>query len=380
MIPFDQMSPEERMHATGGTTEVHQAQPKRGTPYGRLLVLGTKDLDNSAHRGYLLKGLISPAEISIWVGPPKCGKSFLMLYVAYMLSLGRSVFGRRVTPTRALYVAAEGEGGIANRIKALRIRHGDSQNFHFIAQPVDLLHKIGHLDDLRLATTGVAAQLIVLDTLSRLMAGGDENAPGDMGTFVANVTGLRHDTGAHVAIVHHGTKSSKGSSPRGHGSLTGADDALIEVVKQPDGSRIATVVHAKDDPDGMQWGFDLEQMELGMDDDGDPITTLFVREKAEVSVITTPEKPKSLSQNEQAALACLDEVLTASGTTATVGSTYEVHTVTTAADWKACFYRKARPGDCQDTKLKAFNRARDALIAKGRVAAEGDYIFRPDAR
>ena len=55
--------------------------------------------------------LISPAEISVWVGPPKCGKSFLLLYLAYMLSLGRSVFGCRVKATKVLYVAAEGEGG-----------------------------------------------------------------------------------------------------------------------------------------------------------------------------------------------------------------------------------------------------------------------------
>jgi ABC-type cobalamin transport system ATPase subunit len=54
------------------------------------------DIDSASPRGYLLKGLLSPAEISIWVGPPKCGKSFLLLHVAYMLSLGGSVFGRKV--------------------------------------------------------------------------------------------------------------------------------------------------------------------------------------------------------------------------------------------------------------------------------------------
>ena len=68
-----------------------------------------------------------------------------------------------------------------------------------------------------------------------------------MGQFIVNVTEVRHETGAHVAIVHHGTKASNGSSPRGHSCLTGADDALVEVVKLDDGSRVATVAHAKDD-------------------------------------------------------------------------------------------------------------------------------------
>jgi hypothetical protein len=351
---------------------------ERGTRYGRLLVFGTEYLDTAVKRDYLLKGLISRGEISLWCGPPKCGKSFLLLFIAYMLSLGHSIFGRRVKQTKVLYVAAEGEGGIANRITALQRRYGHSPNFRWIAQPADLLHEHGHLEELKSAAKG--ADLIVLDTLSRMMAGGDENSPRDMGKFIWNVTELKNETGAHIAIVHHGTKSSNGSSPRGHGSLEGADEALIEVAKQGDGSRTATVIHTKDDKDGMQWAFDLEQVELGIDDDGDPITTLVVKEKIEVSTVTPAKKPKALTRTEQAALTCLDEMLRASSITATVGDAFEARTVTTAAAWKECFYRKAKPGDTQDTKLKAFNRARDGLIAKGRVTAEGDYIYRLDPR
>jgi hypothetical protein len=187
-------------------TQDHPEVGRRGTPYGRLLVLGMADLDTAEPRDYLLKGLLSPSEISIWVGPPKCGKSFLLLYVAYMLSLGRRVFGRRVKLTKVLYVAAEGEAGIANRIRALRMKYGPSENFHFIAQPADLLHEAGDKATLIQAAQAVGATLIVLDTLSRLLAGGDENSPQDMGAFVRNVTEIRHDTGAHISIVHHGTK------------------------------------------------------------------------------------------------------------------------------------------------------------------------------
>ena len=66
-----------------------------------------------------------------------------------------------------------------------------------------------------------------------------------MGRFVANVTRLRVETTAHIAIVHHRTKASNGSAPRGHSSLTGADDALIEVAKLEDGTRTAVVVHSE---------------------------------------------------------------------------------------------------------------------------------------
>jgi hypothetical protein len=345
----------------------------RGHTYGSLMVLGTADLDTAEPRGYLLKGLISPAEISLWVGAPKCGKSFLLLFIAYMLSLGRSVFGRRVKQTNVLYVAAEGEGGIANRIRALRDKFGDSPHFHFIAQPADLLHQTGHLEDLKRAVAGVGAQLVVLDTLSRLMAGGDENAPGDMGTFIKNVGELRHDTQAHIAIVHHGTKASNGSTPRGHSSLTGADDALIEVLKLADGSRVATVVHAKDDADGDRHGFNLNRVELGMDPDGDAITTLIVAEMAEPTAATSG--PVRLSSNEQIALRCLDKSMKANGVIATVGENFDERSVVAQADWRRWFYQEAKPGDDPNTKRMAFNRARDALLAKNRVEAENDYVW-----
>jgi hypothetical protein len=344
----------------------------RGKLHGRLRVLAVDDLDTATARGYLLKGLISPAEISIWVGPPKCGKSFLLLYVAYLLSLGISVFGRRVKKIRVLYVAAEGEGGIANRLKALRDRHGHSPNFHFIAQPADLLHQDGQLDDLIAAAKDIGTDLIVIDTLSRVLSGGDENSPQDMGMFICNVSKLRHDTGAHIAIVHHGTKASNGSNPRGHSSLTGAADVLIEVLKLEDGSRTATVVFAKDDPDGMRWAFTLDTVELGNDGDGDPITTLIVSEQAAPSA--AGEKPPKLSSNQQIALAALEKALRASTTVAAVGEDYKERSVATERNWRDRFYQD-KPGETPDTKRMAFTRARDDLIAKGRVASQHDFLW-----
>jgi hypothetical protein len=315
------------------------------------------DLDTAPRRDYIVKGVMAPNEISVWVGAPKCGKSFLLLSVAYRLPLGLSVFGRRVRQAKALYVAAEGEGDIANRIKALRVKHGPSDGFHWIAQPADLLHREGHLDDLKAAARACGAQIIVLDTLSRMMAGGDENSPADMGRFVANLTELRAETMAHIAVVHHGTKASNGSTPRGHSSLTGADDALIEIVKLGDGSRAATVIHAKDDADG------------------DPITTLLVNEKTEASAVAA--KSATLTNNEMISLKCLDEALKASGTTATVGENFEEQKVVTIEDWRTWFYRTGKPGDGAETKRKAFNRAKDALIGKDKVAADSEYVWRP---
>jgi hypothetical protein len=103
-----------------------------------------------------------------------------------------------------------------------------------------------------------------------------------MGTFIANVTDLRDATDALVLIVHHGTKASSGTSPRGHSSLAGAVDAIVEVTKpeKSNSDRVATIAAAKDDPDGADLGFRLVPVDLGQDGDGDPVTTLLVEELA----------------------------------------------------------------------------------------------------
>jgi hypothetical protein len=341
------------------------------------------DLDTAPPRSYLLKGLISLGEVSIWVGAPKCGKSFLLLYVAYMLSLARPVFGRRVKPTKVLYVAAEGEAGIANRIKALRGAYGPSPDFHYIAQPIDLLRDAGHKIEVIDAATAHDAQLIVIDTLNRALAGGDENGPQDMGTLITNVSHIKAQTGAHIAIIHHGTKSSGGGKPRGHGSLAGADDAQIEVRKLDDGSRAAYVEHCKDDADGMTFTFKLDVVTLGIDNDGDPITTLIATEvPADPASAGEPSgKPKQapLSDSEQIVLACLDRAFKTDAITATVGEDHSERPVVPIVVWRTRYHSEARPAD-DDPKAKqqAFRRAVDRLTLKGRVACQDGFVWRPD--
>ena len=201
--------------------------------FGRLRVLSMRDIVDANPRDYLVKGLMAPAEMSVWWGPPKCGKSFLMLRIAYAIAQGRSIFGRRVKPRPVLYVAAEGEAGLAGRLRAIRDECGDAPGFHLIAQPVDLLHPGGDLESVRKAAKDerVGAGLIVLDTLARVMAGGDENGPEDMGRLIANIGALRSYTDAHVAVVHHGTKNPNGGTPRGHGSLIGAPTSSLKLPK-----------------------------------------------------------------------------------------------------------------------------------------------------
>ena len=161
-------------------------------------------------RRYLLRGLIAPGELSVWWGAPKCGKSFLLLRLAYGLALGLGMWGRKGKPCRVLYVAAEGEGGFAARLLALRDALGDAGDaFRYIAQRATVGPPADDLDDVIAAARDMGADLIVLDTLARTFGDGDENAARDMGGFVASVDRLRGETGAHVAVIHHGHEGGR---------------------------------------------------------------------------------------------------------------------------------------------------------------------------
>ena len=61
-------------------------------------------------------------------------------------------------------------------------------------------------------------RLIVIDTLARAIAGGDENKSESMGQLVVHADAIRKETGAHVLFVHHSGKD-QARGARGHSSL-----------------------------------------------------------------------------------------------------------------------------------------------------------------
>ena len=108
--------------------------------------------------------------------------------------------------------------------------------FALVATPVNMLdpaadvHRV--IATIRAASKqfGLPVSLVVLDTLARSVAGGNENASEAMGAFVVNSDHIRHKTGAHVMAVHHsGKDAAKGA--RGHSSLKGAVDTEIELTR-----------------------------------------------------------------------------------------------------------------------------------------------------
>jgi len=231
-----------------------------------------------------VEGLFCEGQFSVIYGESNTGKTFFATDVAMHVALGWPWRGGEVQQGAVLYVAAEGGYGIKNRVAAFKEHHGITGRVPFVVVPesVDLLNPDGDADRITTAArqveecTGFPVKMIVVDTLSRALAGGDENTSRDMGALVNNVDKLRWQTGAHICLVHHaGKDTSKGA--RGHSLLRAATDTEVEIVRPEEGGMaVANVRKQRELPCEGVFSFKLEPIELGRDHRGKPVTSCVV--------------------------------------------------------------------------------------------------------
>ena len=259
---------------------------------------------------YVVKHWLSSAAMSIIYGDSNVGKTFFALDLAQHVAAGIEWNGCRVRGGPVLYIAAEGGHGFGNRVAEIERR--DGLPLWCLPTAVDLCKSdtdTRALIDLvkHLASLHGGYALIVVDTLARSMGSGDENASPDMGAFVRNLDRLRAETKAHLLAIHHsGKDTSKGA--RGHSSLRAATDTEIELTKEGD-VILAEARKQRDMAGGRVFAYTLRQVELGRDQDGDPVTTCVV-EPTEAPESRRRAAPKGKAK---VAMQALDDALGTGG-------------------------------------------------------------------
>ncbi len=175
------------------------------------------DLSQEPKREALIKGVSDRGTLSEIHGESGAAKTFVALDLGLHVSLGWPWHGHKVRQGAVVYIATEGGGGIERRLDALRLHHDivpDGVPFYVLNRTVDLCHQDGDTYALIEAVQQIeGVELVVVDTVSRALVGGNENASDDMGAFVANCDMLRLETGAHVLLVHHVGKDALSALP-----------------------------------------------------------------------------------------------------------------------------------------------------------------------
>ena len=141
---------------------------------------------------YLVKGVFPSKGVAAIYGPSASGKTFLTLNVALAIARGEPWFGRRVNKTGVVYVAAEGEAGISDRLRAALGDDHQDIALEVVPSPVDLLRGVTDLDALVSAIRAAeqrigAVGLVVIDTLARCMPGGQPVVSGAAYTGTAPI-------------------------------------------------------------------------------------------------------------------------------------------------------------------------------------------------
>lgn len=241
----------------------------------RLHLVHLKDAEPDFSRQAIVKGTLSIGGMSVLYGDSNTGKTFFALDLALAVAQGQSWQGLRTTAGGVVYVAAEAGRSLLTRVAAYKKHHGlDECPFAIVPCPVDLRSTDSDTAELvelikeAAESMGTDVVLVVVDTLSRALAGGNENASEDMGAFIGNVDRVRHATQAHLMIVHH-TGKDKAKGARGHSSLRAAVDTEMEI----DEGRTVTITKQRDYESGQQYGFELLRVDLGVDADGDAVTS-----------------------------------------------------------------------------------------------------------
>lgn len=229
--------------------------------------------------GWIIKGILPRAELVVLFGESGAGKSFVAVDMAGAIARGIAWRGNRTKAGRVAYIAAEGGGGVRNRLRAYELHHGidlGALPFGVIHATPNFLQKTDAVDVCKAIIAAGGADVVIVDTFAQVIPGANENAADDMGKALAHCRGIHRATGAVVVLVHHaGKDSSKGA--RGWSGLRAAADAEIEVSRHPVG-RMVRISKQKDGDDGGKWGFDLEPVAIGEDEDGDVVTSCIVKE------------------------------------------------------------------------------------------------------
>ena len=227
-------------------------------------------------RDFLLAG-----EVAVLVAPPATGKSAVAARLALDVRAGRPFLGHATHEGAVLFVAAEREHETRLRITAMRPGELDVPVLGpTTAGKIDLRDEktvariVATMNDVE-RTLGETMRLVVLDTLARCMPGAEENSAREMG-LVADALSRIAGAGAAVLVLHHPARN--GTGVRGSSAIDGAVDRVLELKVDKTGVLTLKVKEANAGPCGASVRFGLAPIEIGREDDGEPITAIAIHE------------------------------------------------------------------------------------------------------
>jgi RecA/RadA recombinase len=246
---------------------------------------------------WFIKGVLPKSDLIVLYGASGSGKSFVAFDMAAAIARGVPWRGCRVKRAKVVFVVAEGAGGLKNRVDAYCKHFGmnaaDIEIGFVLAAPNVLDNE--DVSELANSIKLSGADIFVVDTFAQVTPGANENSGEDMGKALRNLRTITEATRATALVIHHAGKDvSRGA--RGWSGIRAAADAEIEI-SVSNNVRLISLTKMKDGDDSKQWGFRLTTVSLGMDSDGDMMSSCVVEyEDPPRAKAANAPKPKGAKQ------------------------------------------------------------------------------------
>ena len=262
-----------------------------------------RDLDRApAPYLWTVKGLVPKTENVLIIGPSRSGKTFETLDLAMHVVRGLNFVGRKTTRGGIVYCCYEGAAGFERRLRAYMKHHNfkldDSVPFAWLTRPPGIYAAEENAkqlaEDIAAGTEhwSIAPAAIIVDTHNSATRGSSEIKSDDMGKIQDRYDLISQRLHAPLWIVGH---TNKEGAHRGNEQLFNRIETQLLVERTTEGSG-KTVAERTDDQgrvirrlrvdkqregeDKIGWDFVLQKVVLGIDEDGDEITSMVSVEPA----------------------------------------------------------------------------------------------------
>src|SRR6516225_269435 len=240
---------------------------------------------SSIKEEWLIKKIIPKNEMTVLYGDPGSSKSFFVLDLAMHIARGLDWRNFRTKRATVAYIAAEGVSGFSKRLQAYAKGHGidlASIPFYVRGGSFKLVEQcLATVEEMK----KIGASLVVIDTLAAVTPGANENTSEDMGQALFCAS-LMQAAGITVILVHH---TNKTGDVRGWSGVRGNTTSMVRIERKED-ARTAHIEKQKDEQDGGAFGYRLRVIDLGSDEDGDPVTSCIVVPDSEIAPNTRTAK------------------------------------------------------------------------------------------